>query len=229
MLPLRDNIPRRYTPVAVRIIVVLNALAFVFELTLSQSELARLFYIFGVVPARYFHPAWADWIGYPQTSILPFLSHMFLHSGLLHFVVNMWILWVFGDNVEDVMGTVRFIIFYLACGLCALAGHVLFNTGSTLPVIGASGAIAGVMGAYLLLYPRAQVLTLIPIFIFPFFIDLPAVVFLGLWFGIQVLSGMLASMSAQAGGGVAWWAHAFGFLGGILLLRSFRHPRRFRF
>jgi membrane associated rhomboid family serine protease len=227
MFPLRDNIPSRYTPYGSKAIIGLNALVYIFGLTLSQRQLAEITHVFGVVPARYFHPSWAEWIGYPDTSFLPFLTHMFLHGGFFHFVVNMWILWVFGDNVEDVMGTFRFILFYLASGLCALAGHVLFNTSSTLPVIGASGAVAGVMGAYFLLYPRAQVLTLIPIFIFPFFIDLPAVVFLGLWFGIQILSGMLASISAQTGGGVAWWAHAFGFLGGILLLRVFRHPRRF--
>ena len=226
MLPLRDNIPRRYTPIAVRIIVILNALAFVFELTLSQTELARLFYIFGVVPARYFHPAWADWIGYPQTSILPFVSHMFLHSGLLHFVVNMWILWVFADNVEDVMGPVRFILFYLLCGLIALGGHMAFFSDSTMPVVGASGAIAGVMGAYLILYPHAQVLTLIPIFIFPFFINLPAVVFLGLWFFIQLLSGLVASLGAQGAGGVAWWAHAFGFLAGLFVIPLFKDDKR---
>ena len=226
MFPLRDNIPRRYPQYATRIIVVVNALFFVYELGLTDQALNRLFYLLGVVPARYFHPDWAQWVGFPEAGVVPFFTHMFLHSGLLHFVANMWILWVFADNVEDVLGPIRFIGFYLLCGLAALAGHVLFNTDSTVPVVGASGAIAGVMGAYLLLYPRANVLTLIPIFIFPFFVVLPAVTFLGLWFLIQVFSGLFSMAGSQGGAGVAWWAHAAGFVAGMIFVPLFRDDKR---
>ncbi|MDZ7759422.1 MAG: rhomboid family intramembrane serine protease [Desulfovermiculus sp.] len=225
MFPIRDNIPRRYPPYATRIIVGVNTLFFLYELGLDDRALHRLFYLLGFVPARYFHADWAQWVGLPEASVLPLFTHMFLHSGLLHFAANMWILWVFADNVEDVMGPVRFIGFYLLCGLAALAGHVLFNTNSTMPVVGASGAIAGVMGAYLLLYPRAQVLTLIPIFIFPFFVVLPALTFLGLWFLIQIFSGLF-SMAGSQGGGVAWWAHAAGFVAGMIFVPFFKDDKR---
>lgn len=226
MLPLRDNIPRRYSPYAVRVIIGINTLFFLYTLTLSERGFIRLIHILGMVPARFFHPAWADWAGYPDIGFLPFLTHMFLHSGFFHFVINMWILWVFADNIEDVTGPIRFVLFYLLCGLGALGGHLLFNADSTLPVVGASGAIAGVMGAYLLLYPQAQVLTLIPIFIFPFFVNLPAIVFLVLWFMIQVFSGLMASLQSGGAGGVAWWAHAFGFLAGMVLLPLFKNNER---
>ncbi len=226
MFPIRDNIPRKYTPYAVRTIIGINSVFFLFELGLENESLNKVFYVLGVVPAKLSHPLWAEWMGYPDMGALPFITHMFLHGGFIHFLSNMWILWVFSDNVEDVMGPFRFVIFYVLCGLIALGGHVLFNLNSTVPVIGASGAIAGVMGAYLLLYPRAQVLTLIPIFIFPFFIDLPAVIFLGLWFFMQVMSGLLSSVAAQSVSGVAWWAHAFGFIAGMILLPFFKNKKR---
>jgi membrane associated rhomboid family serine protease len=226
MFPIRDNIPSTFTPYAARTIIALNAIVFLYELGLSRKEMVQLFYSFGVVPARYFHPAWAEMVGFPGWDYLPFLTHMFLHSGFLHFIANMWILWVFADNVEDVMGPVRFVCFYFCSGLVALAGHAMFNSGSTVPVVGASGAIAGVMGAYLLLYPRAVVLTLVPIFIIPFFLDLPAVLFLGLWFLLQVFSGLASNIAQQGAAGVAWWAHAFGFLGGMTLLFAFKSDKR---
>lgn len=226
MFPLRDNIQSRYTPYAARIIIGLNTLVYLFGLTLPKQEMVKIFYLLGVVPGRYAHPAWAEWMGYPETGFIPFITHMFLHSGFLHFISNMWILWVFADNVEDVMGPFRFAVFYILCGLVALGGHMIFNLHSAVPVIGASGAIAGVMGAYMLLYPRAKVLTLVPIFIFPFFFDLPAIMFLGLWFFIQIFSGLASSVSSQSVSGVAWWAHAFGFLAGFALLFVFRNKKR---
>lgn len=226
MFPLRDNIQSRYTPYAARIIIGLNTLVYLFGLTLPKQEMVKIFYLLGVVPGRYAHPAWAEWMGYPETGFMPFITHMFLHSGFLHFISNMWILWVFADNVEDVMGPFRFAVFYILCGLVALVGHMIFNLHSAVPVIGASGAIAGVMGAYLILYPRAKVLTLVPIFIFPFFFDLPALLFLGLWFFIQIFSGLASSVSSQGVSGVAWWAHAFGFIAGFALLPIFRNKKR---
>ncbi len=227
MLPIRDNIPRRFTPHAARLIIAANTVFFIYQLGMPREELLRLFYLLGVVPARYFDPQWASFMGYAEISFLPFLTHMFLHGGFFHFLTNMWILWVFSDNVEDVMGPFKFLIFYFLCGLLALGGHMLLHSQSTVPVIGASGAIAGVMGAYLILYPHARVLALVPIFIFPFFFTLPAIVFLGMWFIIQVMSGIVASLGADAdAAGVAWWAHAFGFVAGILLLSLFKDNKR---
>ena len=226
MFPIRDYIPRRYTPYGARTILVLNTLFYLYELSLGKEQMTQLFYLLGVVPARYFHPAWAEWVGYPELSFIPFLTHMFLHSGVFHFVANMWILWVFADNVEDVLGSLRFVVFYLCCGLFAMAGHMLLNLDSTVPVVGASGAIAGVMGAYLILYPRAKVLTLVPVLFLPLFFDLPAVIFLGFWFFVQLMSGLMSSVADQGAAGVAWWAHAAGFGAGILLLPLFRNPKR---
>ncbi|MFW6055315.1 MAG: rhomboid family intramembrane serine protease [Thermodesulfobacteriota bacterium] len=225
MFPIRDYIPRRHAPYGTRTLVAINILFFIYEMGLDKEEMTRLFYLLGVVPARYFHPEWAEWVGYTSSGLYPFLTHMFLHSGFFHFVANMWILWIFADNVEDVMGPLRFAAFYLCCGLIALAGHMFFNSDSTVPVVGASGAIAGVMGAYLILYPRATVLTLVPILFFPLFIDLPAVIFLGIWFLIQLFSGLAAAVG-QSAAGVAWWAHAAGFIAGVLLLPFFKNSSR---
>lgn len=226
MIPLRDNIPHRFKPIGVGIIIAINTLFFLYEMGLSRADLARLFHLLGVVPARFFHPDWAQWMGYPAGGTISFLSHMFLHSGWLHFLANMWILWIFADNVEDTMGTIRFLFFYLLCGLLALLVHMLFNMDSSVPVVGASGAIAGVMGAYFVLYPHARVLTFLPIFFIPYLIELPAVLFLGVWFLIQVLSGLFSSVASQSGAGVAWWAHAGGFIAGLLLLPLFKDDKR---
>jgi len=222
LFPIKDYIPRKFPPHAARLLIILNSLFFIYELSLSRLEFKKFSYLLGVVPAKYFTPA----IAVTNLSLLPFLTHMFLHSGFFHFIINMWILWVFADNVEDVMGPGRFLVFYVFCGLFAVGGHMLFNPYSTVPVIGASGAIAGVMGAYLILYPGARVLTLIPIFIFPFFIDLPAILFLGLWFFMQFFSGLFSSLGGPGAGGVAWWAHAFGFLAGIFLVGMFKNKKR---
>jgi len=223
MFPLRDNIPSRHKPYMLWIIVGLNVVAFLLTRGYSPMQEFQLFHVLGVVPARYLDPQWAAWHGYPQGLVLPLVSHMFLHSGWLHLIFNMWSLWIFGDNVEDVMGPLRFLLFYLLCGLGALAVHVLTNPGSTVPVVGASGAIAGVMGAYFFLYPHAKVVTFLPIIIIPFVFELPAVFYLGAWFLTQVFSGML---SPAGGGGVAWWAHIGGFVAGMLLLRFFRDDSR---
>jgi len=223
MFPLRDNIPTRHRPYMMWTLLALNIAFFLAGLGLSNAQEYRLFHLFGVVPARYFDPQWAMFQGYPEGLLLPLGTHMFLHSGWLHLIVNMWTLWIFGDNVEDVMGPFKFLVFYLLCGLGALAVHMLTNSSSTMPVVGASGAIAGVMGAYFFLYPHAKVVTFLPILIIPFIFELPAVFYLGAWFLTQVLSGMLAP---AGGGGVAWWAHIGGFVVGMLLLRFFRDDSR---
>lgn len=226
MLPLRDSIPRVHVPYAVYVIITLNALAFAYTLTLSRPEIAELFHLYGVVPARFTHPWLAEHIGYPAFGLHTFVTYMFLHGGWLHFIVNMWTLWIFADNIEDVMGPGRFLVFYLCSGLAALGVHYFFNPEATAPVVGASGAIAGVMGAYFLLYPHAKVVTLIPIFIFPLILNIPATLYLGLWFAVQFLSGVSEFVAPTRGASIAWWAHAGGFVAGMLLLPIFRKKGR---
>jgi len=229
LIPLRDNIPHRHPPFMTWLIILANGLAFAFELSLSPSELKELFFAFGIVPDHFFHPEGFSPVAVPLVGFWPLLSSMFLHGGWLHIIANMWFLYLFGDNVEDRMGHLRFVAFYLIGGLLAGAVHCWTNPHSTLPTIGASGAIAAVMGAYLVMYPRARVITLIPIFFYPLFIEIPAVVFLLFWFLTQILSGGLALVESGNFGGIAWWAHIGGFLAGMLLqfvfVRSKGHHR----
>lgn len=224
MFPLRDTIPRVHTPWAVWCILAANLAIFLWQQTLTPGETLRLFHFMGVVPARFAHPDWALTSGYPPGGFIAFVAHMFLHGGWGHFLVNMWTLWIFGDNIEDVMGPVRFTIFYLTCGLAALLTHMVFSASSTVPVVGASGAIAGVLGGYFLLYPHARVTTLVPLLFIPLIFDLPAVVYLGIWFVTQLLSG-LSSLGSD-GAGIAWWAHLGGFVAGFVLLPLFRQKGR---
>jgi membrane associated rhomboid family serine protease len=204
-------------------LIVVNACVFLFELVAGPRGLDTLFYQWGIVPCTYTGTCPArlrtpgGFLSLPQyPSYLTLLSSMFLHGGWMHILGNMWSLWIFGDNVEDRMGRTGFLCFYLLSGLAAGLLHIFFNASSRVPTVGASGAIAGVMGAYLLLFPHARVMTLVPIFIFLQTIELPAVLFLGFWFLTNLLSG-IGSLSAHSGaGGVAWWAHIGGFLVGLL-------------
>ncbi|MCG8529841.1 MAG: rhomboid family intramembrane serine protease [Desulfovibrionales bacterium] len=225
MIPLHDSIPRVHKPYMIYAIIIACSLVFLFEKTLPQHQLSDFFYLYGVVPARFTNPTWAARINFPPDAWYVFITHLFIHGGWLHIIFNMWFLWIFGDNIEDVMGPTRFGLFYLTCGVAAISVNILFNPTSTTPVVGASGAIAGVMGAYFLLYPHAKVLTLIPVFIIPFFFYLPAIFFLLLWVGIQLVFG-LAALGGHATDSVAWWAHAGGFLSGIILLPLFRKKDR---
>jgi len=228
VIPVGDNIPSRHPPVAVWALIFLNAAVFCIELMLPPEALERFFFTFGMVPARFTHPAWARQLGLPLDDSWPFLTSMFLHAGWVHIVGNMWFLWLFGDNVEDRMGPVRFTIFYLLCGVAAGLMHWFTNPDSTVPAVGASGAIAGVMGAYLVLYPRAAIVVLVPIFFLPYFFAVPAVFYLGFWFLLQLFSGTAALAAPSAVGGVAWWAHIGGFVAGIVLLPLFLRPRAAR-
>lgn len=182
-----------------------------------RPGLDRFIYIYGLVPARYTLPQISIHFSVSQ-QILSFLSFMFLHGGFWHLLSNMWSLYIFGDNVEDRLGPFRYLVFYLLCGLLSGLSHLFLNLYSNMPTIGASGAIAGVMGAYFILYPAARILTLIPIFIIPYFIEIPAFFFLGFWFLLQFLSaaGSRADIS-----GIAWWAHIGGFIFGIIFLKLF--------
>jgi len=225
MIPFRDNIPSRSTPVITIGIIAVNVLAFFYELTLGRS-LERFMVHYGVVPALVF--AWPQ-SDLPFTAIvIPFLTSMFLHAGWLHLIGNMWYLWIFGDNVEDRLGHFPFLIFYLLSGIGAGIVHTIFNASTFVPSIGASGAIAGVLGAYMVSYPFARVLTLVPIFIFIQVIEIPALVVLGFWFIMQFFSGTaaLTTSTNASSGGVAWWAHVGGFVIGIILVGLF--PRKDR-
>jgi membrane associated rhomboid family serine protease len=203
MIPLRDVIPSRTTPYITVTIIILNVLAWLFELALPADVRTLFLQVYGVVPAD-FH----------ATTLI---TSMFLHGGWMHVLGNMWYLWIFGDNVEDRLGHGRFIVFYLLCGIIAALGQIAIDPGSTLPTIGASGAIAGVMGAYFVLYPRSRVLTLIPLIIFWEIIELPAIVLLGFWFVIQLFSaGTIAITASTGGGGVAFAAHVAGFVVGMI-------------
>ena len=227
MFPIKDSIPSRSVPVATRALILLNVVVFFFELGLSNESLERVAYLFGLVAARFTHPGWAESVGLPVGDYWPILTHQFLHGGWLHIFANMWTLWIFGDNVEDRMGPVRFTIFYLVCGSIAGLTQVLTNPDSTLPSLGASGAIAGVLGAYFLFYPTARLIVLFPIFFFPFFFEVPAVFYLAIWFFAQLFSGTLALAGPPQVGGIAWWAHIGGFVSGMLLCWLFvRGPRR---
>jgi membrane associated rhomboid family serine protease len=214
MIPLRDVIPSRTVPFFTIAFIVLNSLAFLFELSMSDPALEDFLRAFGVVPADFLWPT--------------LFTSMFLHGGWLHFLGNMLYLWIFGDNVEDRLGHFRYVIFYLLCGAAAALAHVFINPHSALPTIGASGAIAGVMGAYFVLYPHSRVLALVPLFIFWEIIEVPAILFLGVWFVMQFFSGV-GSIAIEAGvetGGVAFWAHVAGFLAGVAAVFVFRKPAR---
>lgn len=231
MLPLRDTIRSYAFPLVNLIIIGLNTIAFLFELSLSPAGLERLISVFGLVPARMPLGDPAALLQNPQ-SLAPLFSHMFLHGGWVHFLSNMWILYIFGDNVEDRMGSGRYLAFYLISGLVAGLLQSLVDPTSRIPSIGASGAIAGVLGAYFVLFPGARVVTLIPIFLFPWFVEIPALFYLGFWFVSQLFSG-ISALGVASMGGVAWWAHIGGFVFGALVHRLFTpriHPayrRRF--
>jgi len=226
MIPLHDDIPAQRRPIMVYTLITANVAIFLYTISLPPGSREAFMYLYGVSPARYTNPDWAQQVGFPGMGPLPFFSYMFLHGGLLHILGNMWMLWIFGDNVEDRMGTPRFIAFYVTSGLAALAAQFLFNFNGQLPLVGASGAVAGVMGAYLFLYPSSRVLTLIPIFIFPFFVELPAFFFLGFWFLLQWLNGVVSVGAPADMGGIAWWAHIGGFIWGFAMYRYFLHPKR---
>jgi membrane associated rhomboid family serine protease len=228
MIPLRDANPSRGVPTVNYTIIGVCVLVFLFELLLGRN-LRYFFILYGLVPIRYTDPRVAAHFTMLQ-QVLPFFAFMFLHGGWLHLIGNMWVLYIFGDNVESALGHARYAFFYLACGLLSAGIHVLTNLGSHLPTIGASGAIAGVMGAYFILYPRARILTLVPIIIFFTVIELPAYVFLAFWFLIQFYHGTFSLLQGAGQlGGIAWWAHVGGFLAGIFLLRLMLPRRRLQF
>lgn len=218
LLPLKDlNPPRSYSFVNIALIAV-NVLVFLYMLTLPPHASAAFQLANAEIPARF--PAWLSGHVPFRVAFQPLFTSMFLHGGLLHILGNMLFLWIFGDNVEDYFGHIPYLFFYLLCGIAAGLAHAMFNLHSTLPAVGASGAISGVMGAYAVLYPRARVLTLVIIFLVP----IPAILILGYWFLVQFLEG-LGGFGASASGGVAWWAHIGGFVVGVAIAILSRRNR----
>jgi len=209
-IPLKDLNPHRTTPVINITLILANVAVFLYEFTLPRHALQVFEMANATVPARI--PAYLHGHTGFEIAFLPLLTSMFLHSGLLHIAGNMLFLWIFGDNIEDAFGHLGYLLFYLVCGIGAGLAHILFNLHSTLPAVGASGAISGVMGAYLILYPKERILTLVFIFLIP----IPAVFILVYWFALQFLAG-LSSLGMTATGGVAVWAHVGGFVLGMLL------------
>jgi membrane associated rhomboid family serine protease len=219
-IPLKDNNPSRSYPVVNITLILVNVAVFLYQYTLPERDFKAFVLANSAIPARI--PAFfAGHLGF-EAAFLPLFTSMFLHAGFLHIAGNMLFLWIFGDNVEDFFGHFTYLFFYLVCGIGAGLLHIFFNLGSTLPALGASGAISGVMGAYMLLYPRERILTLVFIFLVP----IPAVFILGYWFLLQFLGGITA-LGGSASGGVAVWAHVGGFLLGMLLTALARRPQRY--
>lgn len=246
MIPFRDNIPSRSTPVLTVILIAANVLVFLFEWSLNEPARERLFYRFGVVPVEFaiigqgpkqverpierLTPSGPfvqvsrevrryELEGTLAGAVMPLVTSMFLHGSWMHLIGNMWFLWLFGDNVEDRLGRVRYLVLYLASGVAAGVSQVIVDWGAQVPMIGASGAVAGVLGAYMITYPHARVLAWVPFFFYFWpIVELPALVFLGVWFLMQFLHGTSALFQGPTGG-VAWWAHVGGFLVGIVLMR----------
>ncbi len=211
-LPLRDVIPSRTAPVVTVTLILLNSVAFLFEQTLTGPQLRAFVTFYGLVPAYF--------------SVGSLVTSMFLHTGWLHFLGNMLYLWIFGDNIEDRVGHGRFLLFYLLCGGAAAFGQVAASPDSLVPMVGASGAIAGVMGAYFVLFPHSRVLTLVWVILYVDVVEIPALFFLGFWFVMQLASGV--GSYGLRGGGIAFWAHAAGFLAGMALVTLLRRPERER-
>jgi membrane associated rhomboid family serine protease len=216
MIPLRDTQPSSSFPFVTIALIVMNVAAFIHEISLSSWELNNLIATYGVVPARFQYK--------------DLITSMFLHGGWMHLIGNCWFLWIFGDNVEDVLGHAKFLLFYVATGIAAGLAHVILNPYSPVPTVGASGAIAGVMGAYLLKFPHSHILTLVPIFIFVTTFEIPAVLMLLYWFAIQIFSGLgSVGYSQVSKGGVAWFAHVGGFLAGMALVKILGTRERYRY
>ncbi len=221
MVPLRDENPISITPYITILLIAINILVFIYELSLSKPELDTFFRLYAVVPRELTASFEGFPVGQPVPEPLTLITSQFLHAGFLHIGSNMLFLWIFGNNIEEKLGGIRFLIFYLTCGALAALAQWFFSVGSLIPALGASGAIAGVMGAYIIRFPNAKILTLVPLFIIFFVARIPAVFYLGFWFLQQAFNG-IASLGAQAqvgmeGGGIAYWAHAGGFVFGAIL------------
>jgi membrane associated rhomboid family serine protease len=229
MIPIRNDQPRFSTPYVTYFLIGLNLVIFLFEASLAPQSFKALLFQLGMIPANLTASISGSAHGGLMAAFLPALTSMFLHGSWMHVIGNMWFLWIFGDNIEDYLGHFQYLLFYLLSGLGAAFAQVVLNPHSRVPTVGASGAIAGVLGAYFLLYPKAKVLIWFPIF---FLFYLPAWVTLGYWFAMQFVSGAATSIAnySETSGGVAFWAHVGGFVAGIILIKIFpERPRRYRY
>ena len=215
MIPLRDTQPSYSTPFVTILLIVMNVFVFLYEVSLDDYTRNAFISTWGMIPARF--------------EYTDMLTSMFLHGGWLHLIGNMWFLWIYGDNVEDTLGHGKYLLFYLLCGLAAAGTHAVTNLDSRIPTVGASGAIAGVMGAYLVKFPHSRILTLVVVFVFITTVEIPAVLILAYWFLIQLASGMWSvGYSQLSQGGVAWFAHVGGFVAGVILINVMRTRERYR-
>ena len=226
MFPIRSTVPWRYMPVATWTLIWVNTFIYLMEASLTPSELETVLSDYALIPARYFHAG--DFIGETLRleDYLPFVTNMFLHGGWLHLILNMWTLWLFGPAVEDRLGIGRYLALYFAGGVLASITHAAFNPASSIPALGASGAIAGVLGCYIRLFPMARIVVLVPILFLPLFFDVSAIAFAVFWFVTQVLEGTASLIAPAAGGSIAWWAHVGGFLAGLALAPTLRRSPR---
>jgi membrane associated rhomboid family serine protease len=224
MIPIRTAVPSRYPPVITWLIIAANCVVFLYQQSLSSVELNEFIDTFALVPARFL-----DFLTHGNTDLaiddlLPLVTMMFLHGGWLHLIFNMWTLWLFGPTIEDRLGHGRYLVFYFCCGVAASLVQIVIDPTSTIPVLGASGAIAGVLGSFMGLFPFARVIVLVPILFLPLFFEMPAMVFIGLWFVIQVFQGVADLLISSAGGGIASWAHIGGFIVGFVLIPFIQRP-----
>jgi len=217
MIPLKDTAKSESFPIINWILILLNGFVFIIELRLGNNETEAFFLKYGLVPSQ---------TNLTGTNTYTFVTSMFLHGGWGHIISNMWMLYIFGDNVEDRMGSFRYLVFYLLCGIIASLTHFALYQDSAVPAMGASGAISGVMAAYMFLFPRSLILSFVPVFFLPLFLPIPAVIYIGLWFIVQFLSGTLHLMSSSITAGIAFWAHIGGFLGGLILYKMFVKKKR---
>ncbi|MEJ2117377.1 MAG: rhomboid family intramembrane serine protease [Alphaproteobacteria bacterium] len=221
MIPLRDNIVQTRPPVVVYTLIAMNAAVFLVMLLMPKAMMIETVYHYGLVPRHYFAPSWDMHYGSSPESYWPFLTATFIHGGWMHIIFNMWTLYIFGSTLEVRFGPVLFLVFYLCCAVASMFSHAYFYPLSTAPVIGASGAIAGLIGAYALTFSRARITILIPFFFISLIFSIPALAFAAIWFLFQVMQGVWTALSPSVGDSVAWWAHVGGFLTGLILLPIF--------
>jgi rhomboid family protein len=219
MIPIRVTVPTRYPPFITWALIAINCAIFFVQQGLTPGELERFLLRFALIPARFSEP------DLMPGDFVPFITMMFLHGGWLHLILNMWMLWLFGPAIEDHLGHGRFLLFYLGCGIAASLAQMAFDPSSEIPTLGASGAIAGILGCIMSLFPLSRVIVVVPILFLPLFFELHAIVFIGIWFLFQILQGTVALLEPSEGG-VAWWAHVGGFVAGLLIGPLLHRPER---
>jgi membrane associated rhomboid family serine protease len=224
MFPIQNAVPTRYPPLATWALIAANCAVFLIQITLTPPEANSFIARFALIPARYFY----DDAGLAPADFLPFITMMFLHGGWLHLILNMWALWIFGRPVEDRLGPARYIILYFASGILAAFVYCEFDPASTIPAMSASGAIAGVMGCYVRLFPLSRLVVVVPILFLPLLFEVPAIIFVGIWILMQLLQGTAELLTPTAGAGIAWWAHVGGFVAGAVLGSLLFLPKRER-